>query len=201
MVCTWLHANQKWKALHVMSRLAEAERAKVRCPVPRRTPCPWAAGSSARCTSPAQGQSMAQLRLWPFPETCCPAGSWTQAEITFPFSAPESALEGCAGCKDQWIILLQTSLGICLGVHWLWILGEDYGIPLMISYFTCFMYALSVYEFGWKHMRTITLVLVFFLQFTIFKGLANSLSYKLPSQAIVRLSICCLFFGIHQTLN
>lgn len=79
-----------------------------------------------------------------------------------------------AGCEEQRLILCQTSLGICLGVRWRWILGEDYGIAPMISYLTCFTDAFSVHEFGWKYMKTITLGLVFFLQFTIFKGVANS---------------------------
>lgn len=155
MVCTWLQANQKWKALHVTSRLAVAERAKVRSLSPAGRHVPEQQGTVPGTWAQHQGESTAQLRARPLP-TNLPScqqlnTSWNNlpAYCTWISSWRTRTI---AGCKDQRLILQQTSLGICLGVHWLWILGEDYGIALMISYLTCFTYGLSVFEFGWRYI-------------------------------------------------
>ena len=150
-----------------------------------------------------QGQSIAQLRARPLPRNLLSCQqmntSWNNLPACCTWISTWKT-GTIADCKDQRRILQRTSLAICLGVHWLWILGEGYSIALMISYLTCFMYDLSVCEFGCKYENN-NFILVYFLQFTIFKGLANSLSYKIPSKAIVRHPRCSFFFGIHRIIE
>lgn len=74
MACTWLHTYQKWKTSQVAPRLAIAERGKVGCPVPRRTPCPQGAVPGARASRSINSTTRS---------TAASQSSQNQTEITF----------------------------------------------------------------------------------------------------------------------
>lgn len=138
-VCTWLRADQKWKALYVTPRLVTAKRAKVECLVPCRTPCPWA----AKLRAWHQDESIAQLRACPLLRTLLSCQRLSTSRNNLPayctwISTWRTGV--IVSCEEQRLILQQTRVGICLGAHWLWIFGEHYGIALVISLFhVCFV--------------------------------------------------------------
>lgn len=98
-------------------------------PCPCRTLCPCSPGSMEEHKGLASGWiNSTTQRVVNSQETA----SYQQSS-TSPSSLPASCTwistwraRMIADCKEQRLILLQTSLAICLAVQRLWILGEDY---------------------------------------------------------------------------